>query len=1609
MLAKRAHEEKEDRLRQVAAHAEDRLRGKELEQVRLFIQRFYARVWPEDLLRISVENLFGAALAIWRLAHQRRPGECRIRAYNPRVEEHGWKSPHTIIEVINDDMPFIVDSVVGCLNRQQHNVHLLIHPVLSVSRSESGELNDFAAERAAGTIAESMLHIEIDEHTDPDVLSGIERSLAEVMADVRAAVEDWHKLLNHLDEAIESLAGPIPAEADEVAETRAFLEWMRDNHFTFLGSRDLSLEYGKDGTQLLVDEDSCQGILRDPGRRVLHGGAANRLTPMAQAFFDGPELLEITKTSVRGLVHRPVHMDYVGVKRFDGDGKVIGERSFVGLFTSSAYSRTPRDIPLLRRKVGQVLSMAELAPFSHDGKALTHILDTYPRDELFQIDIETLHNIALGILALQERPQIRLFAHRDKFERFFSFLVFVPRERINTELRSSFGAILVEACNGRLSNYYYQVGDAPLARMHFIIGTNAGQTPDALDYVALERRLVDAARNWTEDLHAALVERWGEERGNELHHRYGAAFPTAYTESFNVDRALSDIEHIESLADGHDLALNFYRVIEDAEHEVRFKIYHPESSVPLTACMATLEHMGFEVIGEVPFEVRPQGGPEVWIQDFFMRAEGDRPLDLSALKQKLEEAFLRTWNGELEDDGFNGLVVSAGLEWREVALIRAFCKYLRQTGIAFSDSLMIATLDANPKVATLLVALFHTRFDPGHDGDSAVDAERITAAIEAELEQVASLDEDRILRRYLNLVQATVRTNYYQPAADGGHKPYISFKLDSARVAELVRPRPFREIFVYSTQVEGIHLRGGKVARGGIRWSDRREDFRTEVLGLMKAQMVKNAVIVPVGSKGGFYPKRLPASADREAVQAEVVSSYQTFIRGLLDLTDNHVGAEVVPPPQVVRYDDDDPYLVVAADKGTATFSDIANQLAREYGFWLDDAFASGGHAGYDHKAMAITARGAWESVKRHFRELDRDIQSEDFTVVGVGDMSGDVFGNGMLLSKHIRLLGAFDHRHVFVDPAPDTAAGWNERKRLFELPRSSWADYDAALISRGGGVFARSAKSVSLSPEMKALTGLATDRVTPNELINALLKAKVDLLWFGGIGTYVKASEESHADVGDRTNDAVRVDARELRCKVLGEGGNLGCTQLGRVEFAQHGGHLNTDAIDNSAGVDCSDHEVNIKILLGAVVGDGEMTEKQRDRLLAEMTGEVGELVLRNNYLQTQVLTMLESQAPALLDQQARFMQALERAGRLDREIEYLPDDETIDERQAKGQGLTRPELSVMVAYAKMWLYQQFLDSDLIESDYLLIDVVKYFPRPLRKRYRKWIRAHRLRCEIIATVTANSIVNRTGVTFVHDVIEETGEPASAIARAYAVTRDAFDLRSLWNAIEALDNRVPASLQTEMLAGVADLLRHGTLWFLRNRPQPLRIARALKQMRPGIDALREALPEVLGADEGTALAGDVMHLRERGIDEALANRLGRLPPLFSALDIVEAANATARPVVEVGRVYFRLGRELGFDWLRQAAEALSPGDYWQQTAVSSIIDDLYGQQRSIAAKVLQRADGADADAAVDSWCEQNGQAVQRSRELVEDLRQSGGLDIARLAVANRLVRRLIAA
>ncbi len=1603
-------EQKAQRIEMVAALLRQRLSGAGAEPVERFLRQYYVNVAPEDVLGQSAENLYGAALSLWKFAECHASGEAEIRVYNPSLEEHGWHSPHTIVEVVNDDMPFLVDSVRAEFERRGLAVHLMVHPVLHFRRDKDGNLIEFLDEPGQddGAVPESLMHVEVSEQTQADALEAIREGVHKVLDDVRATVDDWRPMLRRLDEATQSLdRAPASFDPEEVAETRAFLEWLADNHFTLLGYREYDYK-GKGGESAFkIVKDSGLGVLRDPSFHVLVGAKGlSAVTPQVLEFLKKPELMIVTKTNMRATVHRRAYMDYIGIKRFDGRGQVIGERRFIGLFTSIAYNQSPRYIPFLRRKMFQSLAKAGMAPEGHDGKALVNILEGFPRDELFQISEQELYETAMGILQLQGRPRIRLFVRRDKFGRFASCLVFVPRERYSTDLRRCFEAVLAAAYNGRNSAFYVQVGDAALARIHFIVGTEPATAADPVT-AEVEAELVEAARSWEDTLYDALIEHSGEEKGNRLWSRYQSAFPVSYRELFNDQMALFDIARIEGLSGADDMAINLYRPIEEPEESVYFKIYHPGQTLALSDCLPMLEHLGFKVLEERPYRVDLSDGGVVWIHDLRMVEPSGLSVDLGALKDKFQDAFTKVWQGEIENDGFNRLVTRAGLGWREVVILRAYCKYLRQADITFSDRYLQETLVQNPTIARLLVDLFHTRFDPKQDKNRKKRAARIEREIGAELDAVEALDEDRILRRFLNLVQAMLRTNYYQRDAAGGHKPYISFKFASAEVAELPLPRPFVEIFVYSPRFEGIHMRGGRVARGGLRWSDRREDFRTEILGLMKAQMVKNAVIIPVGAKGGFVPKHLPAEGGRDAVQKEGIACYKLFVSGLLDITDNLKGGEVVPPAEVVRYDDDDPYLVVAADKGTATFSDIANGVARDYGFWLDDAFASGGSSGYDHKEMAITARGAWEAVKRHFREMGKDIQSEDFTVFGIGDMSGDVFGNGMLLSEHIKLVAAFDHRNIFIDPAPDAEKSWAERKRLYELPRSSWADYKATLLSKGGAVLDRKAKSVKPSPEAKALFGLERDSMTPNELIRALLKVPVDLMWLGGIGTYVKASHESDAEVGDRANDALRVDGRELKCRVIGEGANLGMTQLGRIEYATKGGRINVDAIDNSAGVDCSDHEVNIKVLLGAVVADGEMTVKQRDRLLAEMTEEVAALVLQDNYLQTQAISVAEAMGADLLEPQVRFMRTLEREGRLDRAVEFLPDDEALAERLRDRQAFTRPELSVLLAYSKMALYDDLLHSDVPEDPYLSTDLVKYFPRPLRKRFDKALQGHRLRREIIATFVANSMVNRAGITILHDIIEETGMAVADVARAYAVTRDAFGLRSLWTAIQNLDNQVPAVLQGEMILAARDLVQHATLWFLRNAPKPLDIAATIEAYRPGIAALEDGLEDFLGEIDAVVLADQRRHYQDQGVPDALARRIAALEVLASAPDIVLSAAQCARPVGEVACVYFAVGATLGLDWLRTSAERIAVESHWERLAVTAIVEDFYGQQRALTNVVLRAADGAAGEAAVAAWGERQRTAVERSSQLISEFKAAGGLDIPKLAIANRHYRTMI--
>ncbi|MBA2636792.1 MAG: NAD-glutamate dehydrogenase [Solirubrobacterales bacterium] len=1595
----------------VCTRVRERVGEQEVPQAEEFVRQYYRRVPSEDLSERDPLDLYGAALAHWSFARLRAPGEAKVRVYNPRFEQHGWQSMHTVVEVVIDDMPFLVDSASMELSRLGSDIHLLIHPVMRIRRDARGEVvRVVAPERPAqeGEVAESLIHIELDRHTEAAELDALRERLLEVFGEVRAAVEDWPAMRGRAQELIAELREPAPSlDRDELAEASALLAWMDDRHFIFLGFREYELvsEAGEDRLRAL--EGSGSGILREAAGRRRSG--FTKLTRRAAALAREPHPLVLTKANARSTIHRPAHLDYVGVKRFGPEGDVVGERRFLGLYTTTAYHSAAREIPVVRRKVEAVLSRAAFPPGSHAEKALVEILENYSREELFQITEDELFDVAMGILALGERQRVRVFTRRDRYERFLSCLIFLPRDRFNTRNRERIQEMLREAFDAESVDFELRLSESVLVRILFTVRVRPGELPPH-DPGEIEGRIVEATRSWADDLQDALLEEAGEEQGNALLRRYGRAFPAGYRDDWVARSAVADIRRIERLAEGEPLALSLYRPLEAPAGSLRCKLYRRGEPLALSEVLPVFESTGLRVRDERPYKVSPAGGSPTWIYDFGLDYAPDTELDVDEVRARFHDAFIRVWRNEVENDGFNGLVLRAGLGWRDVTVLRAIARYLRQVGIAFSDRYMEQALMEHPHVAAALVTLFRARFDPARKRNPE-EAEALVREIEAAIDAVDSLDEDRILRSFLTVAGAMLRTNYFQPDAGGGLKPYLSFKLDPSRVPLVPEPRPRYEIFVHSPRVEGVHLRGGTVARGGLRWSDRREDFRTEILGLMKAQMVKNALIVPLGAKGGFVVKRPPDGP--EALREEVLTCYRWFIDGLLDLTDTVVEGRVTPPPNLVRHDENDPYLVVAADKGTATFSDIANGIAQEYGFWLGDAFASGGSAGYDHKAMGITARCAWESVKRHFRELGTDIQSADLTAVGIGDMSGDVFGNGMLLSEHIKLLGAFDHRHVFLDPDPDPATSLAERRRLFELSRSSWADYQRSLISEGGGVWSRTAKSIPLTEPAQRTLAIEADRLTPSELIRALLRAPVDLLWNGGIGTYVKASAESNADVGDKANDAVRVDAAELRSRVVGEGGNLGLTQRGRIQFALAGGRINTDAIDNAGGVNCSDHEVNIKILLDAVVADGELTVKQRNRLLADMTDAVAERVLRGSYLQTQALSLALAQAPAMLDVHDRLMRSLEQAGRLDRGLDALPDAEVIGERRAARAGLTQPELAVLLAHSKIALYAALLDSDLPDDPALLGELAGYFPPPLPERYGDRLEGHPLRREIVATRITNGIVDRAGITFAFRLQEDTGAEPADIARAYAVARDAYGMRDFWAQVEALDAQIRASTQMAMLLEARRLIERATRWLVRNRPRPVDIGAEIERFAGGAAAVADALPEVLVSAERLEWDSRVKARTAEGVPAPLAGHLASLSDLFAALDIVGVAAATQRPIGEVAALHFLIGGRLHIHWLRDRIATLPRENRWQAMARAALRDDLFSIHADLTADILSRGGewtgAADAGARLDGWMEANRPAVERCLGILGDIRTGDTYNLATLPVALREVRNLIQA
>jgi len=1575
-------------------------------QIDLYLRDFFRNVPYEDMDGRSPEIMARAAMAHLQFARKKRKGEALLHIFNPTVEEHGYESAYTIVEMVNDDMPFIVDSVSAAISRQNLNIQITVHPIMRVRRNKNDVIEEILPHNGEGGRMESFVRFVIDKETDEHHLDVLHHEILRVLGDVRLSVRDWIAMRLKMQEARELLKfGPPGADAATRSESQALLQWMIDDHFTFLGYREYRLVEKERRMYLRPVEGTGLGLLAHESR----GGSETELTAPMKRLTRQKDWLILTKANSRSTVHRHSYLDYVGVKKYDEDGTPVGEMRFLGLFTSIAYSENPRNIPLLRLKVQRVVERSGFDSSGHLGKALLHILDNFPRDELFQASVQDLSRTTTGILNLQERHKVRLFVRRDTFRRFYSCIVYVPREKYTTAVRRQIEKILLEAFGGSALDTSVEISDSPLARVHIIVRVPVGDRR-RISVEAIEAAIAEAVVTWRDRLRSCLDSRFGIEHGHKLYKAFGESFSPAYEGETDPAVACLDIKRIDGLLKKeHNDYLLLHRPQGAVDKQLNFRTFRAGEPFRLSKVLPVLEDLGVEVYGEQPYRARPAGLEEpFWIQDFELRYPGTGELEVEEAAKRFEECFHRVNTGDAENDGFNRLVLTAGLDWREVALIRCYGKYLQQLGLPFSQDYLEDVLVAHADVARTLVGQFRNHFDPGiADATRKREAKRIREEIGARLENAKTLDEDRILRAFVGAVEATLRTNFFQSGTDGRPKDYISIKLDPARIKEMPLPRPKFEIFVYSPDVEGVHLRAGSVARGGLRWSDRREDFRTEVLGLMKAQVVKNTVIVPTGAKGGFVPKRMP-EGDRDVIMQAGIACYRKFISGLLDITDNVVDGKVVPPADVIRRDEDDPYLVVAADKGTATFSDIANALAADYGFWLDDAFASGGSAGYDHKKMGITARGAWEAVRRHFREFGVDVQSDLFTVAGIGDMSGDVFGNGMLLSKKIRLVAAFNHEHIFIDPDPDATASFRERQRLFRLPRSRWSDYNLDLVSKGGGVFSRQSKEIRLSPQLRAMLEVDEQTMQPNQLIRAILRMPVDLLWNGGIGTYVKASTESHADVGDRSNNDVRVNGNELRCKVVAEGGNLGLTQRARIEYSLNGGRINTDFIDNSAGVDSSDREVNIKILLGEAERSGRLSRAKRNELLVEMTEDVASFVLRNNYLQTQAISMMQARAVERLDETARLIVNLEKAGVLDRTIEFLPDETEIDERRRLKQGFTRPETAVVLSYAKIDLYNGLTSSDEPLEDFLKMDPQRYFPEVLRERYADLLPGHRLSREILATLIANNIVNRMGPTYVQRMQHDTRANVLTVARAYVVARELCEASQIWQMIEALDNKIPASLQQYMMFEVSRILRHACYWLIDRYANELDIVKAVEHLKPGLGVVYEKVDSIVVGSGRERQQKAIDDLLERGVPEDLARRMAGLLLTRGGLDIADLAAVHKRDVIETAKMYANISQRLGVVWLHRCVENLAVEGRWQAMARGNLRDEFYAVRRELAIKLLRGRSRLTPTMLFEKWAENNAGGITKFDAVLREMQLRDEIDFATLSVASQELRRLIA-
>ena len=1595
-------------LNNVAKLIHQKVESKTAPLVDQFAHLLYGNMSSFDLENRNDSDMYGAALSLWRSLNQHKDDTPIIKVFNPSVSQNGWKSSHTIIEIIVNDMPFLVDSIRIALNRLGLSPHLMLNAPLNIGRDKKQEVTEISPvinNKIKNDSKETVFLIEIDRQSTEEELNLIKSSLLSVVEDVRLTVIDWQPMLSCLTNVITDVKkGKYPGTKSSKEDTLSFLHWISCNNFTLMGYRYYDVKAVKGDISLNGNLESSLGLMKNSKGSKTQ--LVSNLNEAGRNIALGEGHLILTKTNSKSRVHRPAQLDYVGIKKFDDKGKVVGEHRFIGLFGSSYYTNSALELPLISSKVIAVCEASPYVKGTHYYKALINILETYPRDEILQSSVEELLNIVMGILQLQERDYTGLFVRRDAFDRFYSCMVYVPRERYTTKLRINTQKLLQNAFNSEEEvEFTTFFSEAVHARTHYIVRVNS--TKAEINVKEIEENLNEAARSWDDKLASALAVSFGESESKSLSRKY-TEFPQAYKDEVLPGSAIADIELIESLSVDNRLGMLLYQPVEEKNNSrlVKLKLFNKGGPIHLSTVLPILENFGLRVIGESPYAIKAKGEETNWIHDFSMSLTGEGDFDISKVRVLFQDAFAKVWEGGLEDDGFNRLILGAGIEGRAVSILRALAKYKRQIGSRFSQQYIENTFSRYPDTAKLLIDLFILRFDPKNKSTATVKEKATTKLledIEQSLENVASLDDDRIIRRFAEMINATIRTNYFQSDANNNDKAYISFKIQPENISEMPQPVPKFEIFVYSPQIEGVHLRGGKVARGGLRWSDRSEDFRTEVLGLVKAQQVKNSVIVPVGAKGGFVCKQLPKGSREEIFEAGK-ECYRTFIRALLDITDNIIAGEIIPPKDVVRLDEDDAYLVVAADKGTATFSDVANAISEEYNFWLGDAFASGGSVGYDHKAMGITAKGAWESVKRHFREMDIDCQSTDFTCIAIGDMAGDVFGNGMLLSKHIRLQAAFNHMHIFIDPSPEAASSYVERDRLFNLPGCTWDDYNKDLISKGGGIFSRHVKSIKLTPEIKKMIGTQKQNMAPTDLMQALLCMEVDLLWNGGIGTYVKSSKETHLEVGDRANDTLRINGADLKTKVVGEGGNLGLTQLGRIEYAANGGRINSDAVDNAGGVDCSDNEVNIKILLNSLVQNGDLTVKQRNKLLYDMTDEVGDIVIEDCYRQTHSLSVTAMHGSNQLKEQLRFIHDLERSGKLNRSLEFIPDDEEIAERLSQGKGLTRPELSVLLAYSKMVLKDDLVHVEITDNDYHNNLLVAAFPKQLRDKYQNEMQQHPLRAEIIATKLANKIGNDMGFNFVNRMQEETGASVAEIANCYTIACAVFELEEFWCQIEALNNKIPTAIQTGMLFQYRRTIRRVTRWFLRHRNKSLPLAKSIALYKPAFKVLAEQLSSFRISEETEGVKKISDDLIKQGVPKNIAVRLSRLSSLFSTMDIAEVTNENNCTVEQGASLYFELGARLELHWFLDQITRQPVASHWQALARSSFREEVDWQQRSLTAVVLgghSETPLEDLDRLITDWIATNNQPLDRWKHILTDFKVGESHDFAKFSVALR--------